>query len=234
MTASISMISTCPGPVHSRARLRGLVRQGLMGLTGLALVTMLGACGTLKSITAEVSSYGQWPTGHAQRYAFERLPSQQAQADLQNRVEAAATPVLARKGFTPVPMEQADVLIQVGAQARTMSGYGDDPWGRRLDGSFFNGVFGVGGMWGGGHGGVGFGMSFEPPLTQMQVDLLIRDRRSSQTLYETHAVYTRSGGVVNSLLLPMFEAALQDFPAQAISPRQVTVDVPQPSPAPKP
>ena len=74
-------------------------------------------------------------------------------------------------------------------------------------------------------------MSFEPPITQMQVDVLIRDKASSQTLYETHATHRRAGGIVESLMPPMFEAALKDFPAQAISPRVVTVPIPE---SPKP
>lgn len=210
------------------------MRSPSLWLMVMALVMMLTGCGSLRSVTAEVSSYGQWPAERKPaRYAFERLPSQQVQADLQTRVEAAAAPVLARKGFILSPLDQADVLVQVAVQSRTQSRYVDDPWGRRLDGSWFGGVFGTGGIWGR-HGGVGIGMSFEPPMTQMQVDLLIRDRRSNQTLYETHALHSRAGSVVESLMAPLFEAALQDFPAQAISPRQVTVDLPAPEGAEKP
>ena len=189
-----------------------------------ATVLALAGCGTMTSLTADVSSYGQWPAGRTQqRYAFERLPSQQAQPDFQSRVEAAARPALARKGFVAVDTpEQADVLVQVAAQARTLSsGFYDDPWNRRMDGRFFGGFGGIFG----GRGGVGFGMSFEPPYTQMQVDVLIRDRRSSQTLYETHALHQRSGGIVESLMPPLFDAALQDFPAPAIRPRVATVPV---------
>lgn len=193
-------------------------------ILGLAALTLsLAGCGSMTSLTADVSSYGQWPADRASpRYVFERLPSQQAQPDFQTRVENAARPALAGKGFVPVErMDQADVVVQVGAQARTVqTGYYNDPW-RRWDGRFFGG-FGGFGHWG---GGVGFGMSFEPPVTQMQVDLLIRDRRSSQTLYETHAAHQRAGGIVESLMAPLFEAALKDFPLPAVSPRTVTVPV---------
>lgn len=200
------------------------------GLLAAAGVSMLAGCGTMNAVSADVSSYGQWPAGRApSTYAFERLPSQQAQPDFQARVEAAAAPALARKGFVAVDTpDRADVLVQVATQARTVaSPYYSDPWGRRYDGRFFGG-FGLGGLWGGRGGGIGFGMNFEPPLTQMQVDLLIRDRRSSQTLYETHAVHQRAGGVVDSLMAPLFDAALQDFPAPAISPRVVTVPIDPP------
>ncbi len=201
--------------------------RALAGLLAAASLAVLGGCANMNSVSADVSSYGQWPAGRApSRYVFEPLPSQQANATFQSRVEEAARPALARKGFVAVDKpEQADLLVQVAAQARTVqSPYYNDPWGRRYDGRFFGGL-GFGGLWGGRGGGVGFGMSFEPPLTQMQVDVLIRDKRSSQTLYETHAVHQRAGGIIESLMAPLFDAALQDFPAPAISPRVVTVPI---------
>ena len=201
----------------------GLRRVGVALVVGVA--AGLSGCGSMKTLSAEVSSYGEWPADRTTvRYAFERLPSQQAQGDFQARVEAAAAPALAGKGFSPVAMDQADVLVQVAAQARVIE---NDPWVRR-DGWLFGGVFGVGGGVWGRNGGVGIGVNFDTPRTQMQVDLLIRDRRSSQTLYETHAVHVRPGGVVDSLMAPMFDAALKDFPTQAVSPRIVTVDIPAP------
>lgn len=204
------------------------MKFGTLCLAAAATLSLAG-CGSMSSLTADVSSYGQWPpTRPLPRYSFERLPSQQVQPDFQARVEAAARPVLTRKGFVEADSPQkADVLVQVAAQARTVySGY--DPF-NRWDGRFFGGF---GGFWGG-RGGLGFGMSFDPPVTQMQVDVLIRDKTSSQTLYETHATHRRAGGVVESLMPVMFEAALKDFPAQAISPRVVTVPIPEATP-PKP
>jgi hypothetical protein len=201
-------------------------RRVAAGLLAAASLALLGGCGTMNSVSADVSSFGQWPEGRApSRYAFERLPSQQANPDFQSRVEAAARPALARKGFVAVDTpEQAEVLVQVAAQARTVqSPYYSDPWGRRYDGRFFGGL-GFGGLWGG-RGGLGFGMNFEPPISQMQVDVLIRDKRNTQTLYETHAVHQRAGGIIESLLAPLFDAALKDFPARAISPRVVTVPI---------
>lgn len=188
---------------------------------GLAALTLsLAGCGAMNSLTADVSSYGQWPQAMkaSPRYTFERLPSQQANADFQTRVEDAARPALERKGFVETQAgTDADVLVQVAAGARQVQSPYYDPW-NRWDGRFFGG-FGHFGR------GFGFGMSFEPPITQMQVDVLIRDRRSNQTLYETHATHQRAGGVVESLMAPLFDAALADFPLPAVSPRSVTVPV---------
>jgi hypothetical protein len=40
-------------------------------------------------------------------------------------------------------------------------------------------------------------------------------------------VHRRTGGLDARLLAPMFDAALKDFPTPAISPRQVTVPLPE-------
>ncbi|MES2090770.1 MAG: DUF4136 domain-containing protein [Pseudomonadota bacterium] len=196
-------------------------------LVVLSLSMLMTGCAGLRNVTSEVSSYGSWPTGRAPgQYVFERLPSQQANTELQAKVEAAAVPALSAAGFKPAAMpDQADVLVQVSAQEQTLSSpyapygaYGHGPYGR----------VGMGGWFGsGGFSGIGLGLSFEPPITQAQVDLLIRDRRSNQVLYETHAVHRRNGGLDERLLVPMFEAALKDFPTPAVSPRQVTVPLPE-------
>jgi len=199
-------------------------RSALRGLAVLTAAGLLSACGSLTTISADVSSYGQWPQDKVKpRYVFERLPSQQSQADFQSRVEAAAAPELAAKGFVKVASaDQADVLVQVAAQSRTVGRY-EDPYYRPYDGSFFNGTVGFGGIWGG-RSGVGIGIQMEPSRSQMQVDLLVRDRRTGQTIYETHAVHQRVGTVVESLMPALFRASLMDFPLTGISPRRITLD----------
>jgi predicted small secreted protein len=206
-------------------------RRMALGLVTAAVVLGgLSACSTFTSVGADVSSYGQWPADRkGASYVFERLPSQQVQADFQGRVEAAAAPMLARKGFVlAASPDKADVLIQVAAQSRLY----ENPYRRSYDGGLFGGQFGLGGGIWGGHGGVGIGINLEPAQTQMQVDVLIRDRRSNQTLYETHAVHERYGSMVESLLPVLFEAALLDFPAQGISPRRVLIDTAASAPKP--
>ena len=154
-------------------------------------------------------------------YVFERLPSQQAQAGLQDRLEAAAEPALKAAGFRKVARpDLAEVSVQLSAQNR------EDP-SMRYDPYWGGGRFGWGGWWGsGGWGGIGLSMRMEPTWVQMQVDVLIRDRRSNQVLYETHAVHDRQNTVDLDLLPYLFEAALKDFPHPAVSPRTVTVTRP--------
>lgn len=184
-----------------------------LGLTG---------CAGSPNVVSQVSSYGSWPQGRAPgAYVFERLPSQQAQAGLQDRLEAAAEPALKAAGFRKVARpDLAEVSVQLSAQNR------EDP-SMRYDPFWGGGRFGWGGWWGsGGFGGIGLSMRMEPTWVQMQVDLLIRDRRSNQVLYETHAVHDRQNTVDLDLLPYLFEAALKDFPHPAVSPRTVTVTRP--------
>lgn len=192
-----------------------ITRRALM----LAGASLLAGCAGLRTINAEVSSFGTWPAGRTPgTYAFERLPSQQARAHDQAAIEAAAAPALAAAGFKPAAVEAADVLVQVAASTRVRPSPFADYYGPRGRWGW-----GLGGMWGG--PGWGFGMSYEPPWTELQVDLLIRDRRSHAALYESHASWETAGGV-GGLMGPLFEAALKDFPGPAVSPRTVTVVVP--------
>lgn len=181
---------------------------------------LLAGCATSNAVTSQVSSFGAWPQDRKPgKFVFERLPSQQANAAQQDRLEWAAKPSMVRAGFEWVQDEaQADVTVQVAAYQTTESRRSRydpfwGPWGP-----------GFGGWWGsGGRGGISLSMQLEPAWTQMQVDLLIRDRRTNQVLYETHARHERVGQPDERVLPLMFEAALKDFPLQAISPRAVTI-----------
>lgn len=195
-----------------------MLRRTVM-LSGLGLTAaLLVGCAGVRSLTTEVSSYGPWPASRKPAtFAFDRLPSQMAQAAEQDRVESAALPSLEAAGFKQVPKEQADVLVQVAAQVTEMNDRWRDPFywrgdwwfGRRR--SFF---------------APGFGYAYSPPEYQREVGVLMRDRRSSEALYETHARYT-STWTSDAILPAMFEAALKDFPQPAVSPRQVVVELPQ-------
>ncbi|MDH3460720.1 MAG: hypothetical protein OEM00_07020, partial [Burkholderiaceae bacterium] len=72
-------------------------------LVVLALGVALLGCGTTRLIDADVSTFGSWPAGRVPgSFTFERLPSQQAQAQQQQELEAAALPALEQAGFKAV------------------------------------------------------------------------------------------------------------------------------------
>ncbi|WP_428422358.1 DUF4136 domain-containing protein [Methylibium sp.] len=204
-------------------------RQVFAPLAAFTAVAVLAGCAAINSVAVDVSSQGSWPADRKPgSYAIERLPSQQANAAEQDRIEAAALPAIEAAGFTRAPTEQADLLIQVGARVSEV--LRRDPymghWAWRNDWWFYGGRRPF--FYGPGFGfGPGFGYDhYDFPDYQREVGVLIRDRRSQQIVYETRAAYT-SRWTSDALLPAMFEASMKDFPLPALTPRTVTVALPQ-------
>ena len=188
----------------------------------LAAAAALAACTGLTSVTSDVSSYGQWPAARKPgTYAFERLPSQQAHADDQAKLEDAARGALEKAGFTPAADgKNPDVTVQIGARVTRYSYVPwDDPFWWR--GSYWHGRPWYGPRW-------GFGMSYTTTTQyEREVAVLLRDRQSGLPLYESRASSEGNYASNPAVLAAMFEAALKDFPTPAISPRRVSVPVAQ-------
>lgn len=194
---------------------------------GALALTLLTGCATLQQLPVDVSSFGDWPAArdaaHRGSYAFERLPSQQApqQAELQQLLEDAASRALAQAGFAPVAAgAEPELIVQLGARvSRTDRSPWDDPL-------WWHGGFGPwrynpwrGPMW---------GLPpryYDGPRYERDVALLIRERASGKPLYEARASSEGWGSDVRSLLGPLFDAALMDFPATGPNPRTVRVPV---------
>ena len=71
-------------------------------LAVLAVTLLAAGCSDLRSVTSDVTSFGEWPADRKPgTYAFDRLPSQQAQAAETQKLEDAARPALEKAGFTP-------------------------------------------------------------------------------------------------------------------------------------
>lgn len=190
------------------------------------MLPLAGAgCSGVDTVTVDVASQGSWSEDRQPgSYAIERLPSQQANAAEQERIEAAALPALEAAGFRRVPLEQADVVIQLGARVFEVARrypYLRSSLYWRSDWWFY------GGRWPYFYGPpypLGYADDF--PDLQREVAILIRDRSSQQFVYETRAVYT-SRWTSDALLPALFEAAMKDFPRQALSPRTVKVVLPK-------
>ena len=193
-------------------------------------VAMLAAgCASVSQVSPEASSYGSWPAGRAPgTYAFERLPSQQADGGDQDKVEASAAAALERAGFKRVEAaKDADVAIEAMARLTTVqydpwydsrvhfgffAGYGRGPWGYPWR------PWGMYGMW---HDPYWDGY---PPPRLLEVALVMRDRHTQKVVYEAHARYDRPWNDPG-LLEALFDAALSDFPNPS-KPRPVTVPLP--------
>ncbi|MBK7059821.1 MAG: DUF4136 domain-containing protein [Rubrivivax sp.] len=187
-----------------------------------AFVTaVLGGCATITSVTSDVSSFGEWPTGRQPgSYAFERLPSQQANAAEAQALETAAAKALQKAGFVPAASAaEPDVLVQLGARfTRTLRSPWDDPlWWRGGFGRFRHGPW-IGPSW-------SLAWQAEATRYESEVAVLLRDRASGKPLYETRAALESNLSADAAVVGALFEAALVDFPRPAISPRRVTVQV---------
>lgn len=188
----------------------------------LAVTLTLGACATWNVVDSDVSSYTQWPADRSPgRYAFERLPSQQARPDEQAALEQAARRALEKAGFSLASeVASADVVVQLGLRTTRLNPSSVD------DRLLWAPAVWYGHPWRAPHGfrSAAFGWS-DVPRYEREVAMLIRDRRSGQALYESRASNDGSAGATAEVLAAMFEAALKDFPSPAVNPRRVRVEL---------
>lgn len=189
---------------------------------GLAApLLMLSGCATVHSVSSDVSTYGEWPADRAAgRYAFERLPSQAAQPDWVEALEAAARPALLKAGFQPVnPGQEPDVLVQVGARSSRSEAHpwADPIWWRGGYGSYRYGPW----------SGPRWGLTLHLDASQRyerEVAVLIRDRATGKPLFEARASNEGHSALASTTTLgALFQAALMDFPRTGVNPRRVVV-----------
>lgn len=195
--------------------------------TAVLATALLAGCAAMKSVTSEVSTYGEWPAGRAPgTYVIERLPSQQNPNPQQQEVEQGAHQALQSAGFKPAAEGAApDVVVQIGARVtRYDHAPWDDPWwwhpyGGRWIGPGW-GPYAWSPRW-------AWGWPYRTESDyQREVGMLIRDRASGQALYEARA---RSDGLTAgspALIGAMFTAALRDFPQANNKPHDVAVELP--------
>ena len=202
----------------------------------LAGAALLAGCAGLRAVDTSVATFGAWPADTAPgTYAFDRLPSQQANLPRQQSLENAAALALAGAGFRPAAEgTKPAVMIQVGARTeRFEQAPWDDPfwWGgpRRFG---YGGWAGTGpwGPWGYGPYGLrrGIWAPFppQPDIYQREVALLIRDAGTGKALYETRASSDGFSEGGDRVLAAMFDASLKDFPHTNEKPHDVHVPLP--------
>jgi hypothetical protein len=192
-------------------------------LAALSAAAALAGCAALNTVTSDVTTYSEWPSGRQPgRYAFERLPSQKANAQRQADLESAAAKALEKAGFSAAAdAAQADVIVQVGARvSRTEISPWDDPLWWRWGGGYWRSPY-----WRGPRSVYYAGLHADwYSRYERNVAVLLRDRATNAPLFEAHA--QTEGGTSGDVALmgAMFEAALQDFPARdAQNPRRVSV-----------
>lgn len=194
-------------------------------IAALSAAAVLAACAALNTVTSDVTTFSEWPADRKPgRYAFERLPSQKANAQRQADLESAAAKALEKAGFTAAAdPAQADVIVQIGARvSRTEISPWDDPLWWRWGGGYWRSPY-----WRGPRSAYYAGLHADwYSRYERNVAVLLRDRASNAPLFEAHA-QTEGGSVGDTALLgAMFEAALTGFPAKdAQNPRRVSVQM---------
>ncbi len=207
--------------------------RSLRTVCSVLALAALTACAGLNQLSSDVATFNQWPAARTPAsYVFDRLPSQQANADAQKLLEDAAARSLQTAGFTPASdARTADVTVQLGARVNVQdrSPFDDPFWWR---GGLYRGYSAHAFRSDGFGFGLGFGRGFYgPPTFEREVAILIRDKKTGNALFEARAVNEGASQSINSLLTAMFDASLQGFPASstaANSPRKVTTLITRP------
>ncbi|MBV8037280.1 DUF4136 domain-containing protein [Roseateles sp.] len=202
-------------------------RRLLLATLAATSVAVLAGCAGPYTISADVSTYGNWPADRkAGSYAFDRLPSQQQSEEAAKRqaaLEEAARGALERAGFRPATdAKSADVLVTLGARVTAYDPVPwDDPLWWRWRGRMFAPRYGYAG-WG------GWGWRQDPFFDRRYdraVAVLMRDRASGDALFETHASNEGMTMGGDAVISGLFDAALAEFPKVEPKSHRVSVQV---------
>jgi hypothetical protein len=209
--------------------------QRALSIAAVAGATLLAGCAAMNSVDSSVATFGTWPADRTPgTYAFDRLPSQEANPQRQQAIENAAAQALATAGFRPAADgARPAVTIQIGARIeRFEASPWDDPFWFRG-----RGRFGYPGAWGGPFYGPGDGFygrrggpwapwPAQPDVYLHEVALLIRDGETGKPLYETRASTDGHYDGGDRMLAAMFDASLKDFPHANEKAHNVRTDLP--------
>lgn len=201
----------------------------------IGLSVMLTACASVRVIDSDVRSFAPTTTTVAPgTYRFERLPSQQANSEGQQRLEAMAREAMAKVGLREAGAADAAVNYSAQVEAKINRNDRANPY----DDLYDDGVL-FGGIWGGlpgrdyvvtGRGQVIYTRAFPriaQPYYQREVSVVLRDVKTNAVVFETRAQHDGVWSDSEKILPAMFEAALKDFPKASEGPRRVNIEIPR-------
>jgi hypothetical protein len=189
----------------------------LCGLFIWVLVSLtLAGCATNRMIDNSVRSFNtataDLPLEGPFSFRFDRLPSQQADAQTQERLEEMALPVLAQKGLVPDTLGPRFTLeLGMAVEAINQSGPFHAYWGFGTIGS---------GLW-----SQPGSMGLEPTRYRYTVHLLLRDAASKTVVFESTATHEGPWSDRAAVLPAVLLAALQGFPQGSEQARRVLIDL---------
>jgi hypothetical protein len=188
-------------------------------LAAFLATTALTGCSTLRAVDADVQSFSSLSALPPQAaFRFERLPSQQATPQRVAELEAMAERVLVKAGLR---RDDAGALyaVQIGARVgrEDRVDWPDAWWYGGFPGQRYSRLGPWSSTW-----------LHTTPWFQREVSLLMRDLRSAQVVYETHASQEGSWSDNRRILPALFDAALSDFPAAPAGVRKITIELSPP------
>ena len=191
----------------------------------LSTALLLGGCSGLRIVDSDVNAFTT-PAAQAMmppaRYRFERLPSQQAQPQQSERLEALVEEELAKVG-----LQRDDQAAQYSIQVeRFVIRDPEEPWedSRYIEG--FVSPYPVIGP----YGTVLYNPSLKIRLIarayfRREVGLVMRRLSDNSVVYETRAKHDGVWSDDEAVLPAMFRAALRDFPNSPQGPRRVIIEI---------
>jgi hypothetical protein len=197
----------------------------VVALLTIALVALLTGCAGMRTVDSQVLAVANVQPGtqlQGARYRFERLPSQTGNPEA-GLAEQQAEQALAAVGLVRDDAA-AQLSVLVGFQGTQ---YVVDPWGTPYPGTYGSISIGRGVPWG---SGVGFGMGMRfPSSTQYrrEVSLILRDLKSGQVVYETHATHDGPWSDSKTIFATLFKASLAHFPNPPAGPQRVNIEIPR-------
>lgn len=193
----------------------------------LAGAALLAGCSSMRIVDSDVTSFaaaGVPAVTVPASYRFERLPSQQADAQRQQALENLITPTLAQAGLQrndAAPQYTLQVEVRV---FRDPQAPWDDP--RYIRGTIRPAPFPT---------PYGYWMHY-PSLNWWQADfpyyrrelhLVLRRIADGQVAFESRAQHDGRWADDVAVLPAMVQAALQGFPAVQPGPRRVVIEIPR-------
>ena len=187
---------------------------------------LLTACSGMRIVDTDVSNFpgpAAQTIPQAAAYRFERLPSQQAQAQQSAALEALAQTALERAGLRRDDAN-AQYSVQLGLRMfRDPQAPWDDP--RYLQGiavpAYVNMQYGMLMR----HPSLS--LQFDFPYYRREVTIVVRRLTDAQVVFETRAQHDGRWSDDAAVLPAIFQAALQGFPNTVAGTRRVVVEIPR-------
>ena len=187
----------------------------------LAAALLLSGCATTRLVDSDVNAFSP-PTPQIvavpSSYRFERLPSQQAQRQARDALEALVQPELAKVGLQrddQAPQYSVQLEVHVFRDPRA-------PWD---DPRYMLTPYPVYTRFGAVWRSPPLVLQYDFPYYRREVDLIVRRLADNQVVFESRARHDGRWSDDETVLPAMFQAALQGFPNPPQGPRRIVVQI---------